>query len=93
MQINPEGTIQRSEEIISSEVENELVMMSLKNGKYYGMDSIGKDIWKLTEQPVKVKEVYNQLQKEYEIDQETCEKDVNAFLTQLKEQELISIGE
>jgi hypothetical protein len=91
MDFTIESTIERSKEIIASEVENELVMMSLENGKYYGIDSIGGDIWKMLEQPIKVSEICEHLMKEYNVEAPTCENDVLKFLEQLKQQGLIYI--
>jgi hypothetical protein len=87
-----ESIVERSEEVIASEVENELVMMSLKNGKYYGIDSIGGDIWKMLEGPLKVSEICDRLMKQYKVDSQTCERDVFEFLDQLIEQELIAVN-
>lgn len=91
MDFTIESTIERSKEVIASEVENELVMMSLENGKYYGIDSIGGDIWKMVEAPLKVSEICERLMKEYKVDASICENDVLEFIEQLKEQGLIEI--
>lgn len=91
MDFTTESIIERSKEVIASEVENELVMMSLQNGKYYGIDSIGGDIWKMVETPLKVSEICERLMKEYNVDASTCEVDVIEFLKQLGEQGLIDI--
>jgi hypothetical protein len=91
MNFTVDSTIARSGEVISSEVENELVMMSLENGKYYGIDSIGGDIWKMIESPILISEICNRLMKEYNVDKSTCTNDVFVFLDQLKEQKLIKM--
>jgi len=91
MNFTVENTIERSGEVISSEVENELVMMSLENGKYYGIDSIGGDIWKMIEAPILISEICDRLMKEYNVDESACKRDVFDFLYQLKEQGLIKV--
>ncbi|WP_207554861.1 lasso peptide biosynthesis PqqD family chaperone [Acidiluteibacter ferrifornacis] len=92
MNITIENTIERSNEVIASEVENELVMMSLENGKYYGMDSIGGDIWKMIESPIVISDICSRLMKEYNVDELTCKRDVLDFLDQLEEQRLVKIS-
>lgn len=91
MNFTIDSTVERSKEVIASEVEDELVMMSLENGKYYGIDSIGGDIWKMLESPLKVSEIYERLMKVYQVDESTCKQDVNLFLEQLIEQNLVSV--
>lgn len=92
MSFTKESIIERSKEVIASEVENELVMMSLENGKYYGIDSIGGDIWKMVETPKTFGKICEELMKTYAVDESTCEQDVIAFLNQLKEQSLITVN-
>jgi len=91
MNFTVDSALERSKEVIFSEVEGELVMMSLENGKYYGIDAIGGSIWKMLETPLKVSEIYDRLMKEYQVDAPTCKQDVNLFLEQLIEQNLVSV--
>jgi len=83
--------LKRSTEVIASEVEDEVVMMSLKNGKYYGLDNIGGDIWKMLEEPQSVIDVCRKLMQEYKVDIDTCKKDVLVFIEDLIEQEIILV--
>ena len=43
--------ISRSPSVITAEVDGEVVMMSIEQGQYFGLDDIGSDIWKRLEQP------------------------------------------
>jgi hypothetical protein len=91
MILDPEQLVKRSSDIIASEVDGEMVMMSINQGKYFGLDSIGGDIWKMLESPMKVSDICDRLMKQYKVDEPTCERDVFEFLDQLIEQELINI--
>ena len=90
-QIGPDTVVAQIEELVSSDLDGETVMMSVKNGKYYGMDAIGSRIWALIKQPRSVSELYDILLREFNVDRERCEKDVLIFLNKLAEDNLIRI--
>ena len=89
--IRPDAVVAQIEELVSSDLDGETVMMSVKNGKYYGMDAIGSRIWTLIKQPRSVSELCDILLREFNVDRERCEKDVLIFLNKLAEDNLIRI--
>jgi len=38
--------ILRNLSVLTAEVDGEIVMMSIEQGRYFGLDDIGSDIWK-----------------------------------------------
>lgn len=89
--INLNSIITQSDDQVSAEIEEEAVMMSIEQGKYYGLDEIGTRIWKLIEQPQSVSKLLETLLSEYDVDNKTCEKDVLSLLNGLLEENMISI--
>ena len=47
--INLQSIVSRNPEIIHRPIENELVMMSIEQGMYFGLDKTGTQIWELLE--------------------------------------------
>ena len=43
--------IARSPSVLAAEVDGEIVMMSIEQGLYFGLDDIGSDIWKRIDPP------------------------------------------
>lgn len=74
-----------------SELKDEGVVLSLKNGKYYGLNEVGRSIWKAIQSPATVIEIQNALMDEYEIDEATCRNEVLAFLKQMSLEELVEV--
>ena len=89
--IGPDTVVAQIEELVSSDLDGETVMMSVENGKYYGMDAIGSRVWALIKQPRSVAELCDILLTEFNVDRERCEKDVLIFLNKLAEDKLIRI--
>jgi len=86
------STICRSENSLAAEIDNELVLMSVENGNYYGLDSIGTDIWQRLEAPQQVSTLCEALSKEYEADNDTIQRDVLELLKKLSAENLINIS-
>ena len=82
----------RSSEAITREVDGELVMLDPRQGVYFALDSIGRRIWELLEQPQQVDALCRTLGEEFDAPAATCRADVLAFLEQLADADLVSIG-
>jgi len=76
-----------------AEVEGELVMMSLEQGEYYGLDAIATDIWRRLAQPVRVVDLVHQLTDAYEGDPDVIAADLCRFLTALAGKGLVEVRE
>jgi hypothetical protein len=83
--------VERSDDFITSSIDDELVMMSLEKGIYYGLDSIGSHIWQYLATPVPVQTLCHQLTDQFEVDLAQCETDVLAFLNELLDEGMIHV--
>ena len=90
-QLTANSVIVRSSELVSSDIDGEVVMMSIENGKYYGLDKVGSRIWEVLENSLSVSELIDQLLVEFEVERETCEKDVMYFLQKLDDDNMLEI--
>ncbi len=87
--ITPETVVQRSDHLLTSDVDNETVMMDIDRGDYFGLNEVGSRIWKLSQNPISVNDLCTELEKEYGVTSEQCEADVKLFLAELVEQNFI----
>lgn len=84
-------SIARNDSILFSDLDDELLMMSIDNGEYYSVDSIGAHIWSLLEQPTPVATLCKMLTNEFEVDLATCQEDVLPFLNQMATLDVITV--
>jgi hypothetical protein len=68
--------VMRSDAILAAEIDGEAVMLSIENGKYYGLDPVGTDIWNLATEPRSIEQICNTLLDRYDVDADTCRKEV-----------------
>jgi len=90
--IREESYVKRNNEVFASEIDDEVVMMNIDTGKYYGMDAIGSRIWELIEDEIQVKDLIDKLMEEYDVEEEQCRKDVLEFLNQLNANKLLQVS-
>ena len=79
------------EDIVASDIDGETVMISVENGKYYGLDAIGSNVWKMIAEPVRVSNLIDALVEKYEVDRKTCQNDVVAFLNTLNDDGILQV--
>ena len=87
MDLNQKVTF--SESVFAQEVDGEMVLLDMDSENYFGLDSVGTDIWQAMQEKENLKEVLEELLKQYDVDEEVLEKDLLDFVVQLKENGLI----
>jgi len=89
--ISLDSVVVQAENLISSELDGETILMGVTQAAYYGLDATSQRIWDLISQPRQVSEVCDQLVAEYDVDRTTCEQQVFNFLTELNKEGLIRV--
>lgn len=78
---------------VVSDMNGDTVMFHIEKGKYYNLGEIGGAIWNALEKEVTAEEIVSQLQLSYEVDQETCRREVESFLKTLEAEDLLIVKE
>ena len=92
MTIPDKSVISVTKEAVHCDLEEEVVILGLKDGVYYGLNPVGSFIWKLIQKPVSFKEIKEAVLAEYDVEEETCENDLQELLGDLLEKGLIEIS-
>ena len=85
------STVVAAEGQVFSDLGDEVAILDLKGGTYYGLNAVGARIWSLIQEPRTVQEIYDILISEYEVEPRRCEHDLVMLLEDLAEHELIEI--
>jgi hypothetical protein len=83
--------ISRSPSVLTAEVDGEVVMMSIQQGQYFGLDDIGSDIWKRIEPPCSFAALIDGLAADYDADRATILADVHSLLLRMAEQDVVRL--
>lgn len=90
-EFQPQQTLRRVASLVAADVNDDLVILSITRGKYYGTQTVGKHIWSMLEQPVTVSAISDRLMQTFEVDRATCDREVASFLRQLLDEGLIEL--
>lgn len=89
--IKPESLVKRSDEPVSAEIGSEVVILSVQQGHYYATEAVGKRIWDLLGESIKVKSICDIMMEEFDVERAVCEEEVITFLSQLNDEGLLLI--
>lgn len=90
-EISLHDKVQRNPNMVTSKIDNEVVMMSVDQGEYYGLDETGSRIWEMIEEPVSVNDLVRMLIDEFDVSFEECQKDTLDFLNDLNAKGLLFV--
>ena len=76
-----------SDNIVTNEIDGELVMVNIDMGKYYGFDNIGTKVWELIEEETKIADIIKKLLEEYNAPEEIIEKEIYFRIMKIQEEE------
>ena len=84
----------RRDRVIANDLsETETVMLDADEGTYFGVTAVARSIWDLLAEPSTPDAIVASLLEEYEVDETTCRREVQAFLDDLAAHGLVDVGE
>lgn len=87
-EIRPETIVRRN--VTVAGMNGEKAMMCMEQGKYYGVDTVGSQIWEMLDRPMAVQELTEELTKQYEVAEALCRRDIILFLRKMHKKGLVS---
>lgn len=75
----------RNQDLLSVDMDGDVVMMSIETGTYFGVSGAGPRIWELLETPRNFAELVEAICAEYEVDADLASADLRVFLDKLTE--------
>ncbi|WDA41870.1 PqqD family protein [Erythrobacter sp. BLCC-B19] len=78
-----------SDQAIANTVGDEMVVLHLGNGTYFGLDPVGKILWEALAGGQSPADACDTILERYDIDRATAEQDLRQFLGELAEGDLI----
>jgi hypothetical protein len=88
---NLDDKLSRTQEMLSTELDQETVLMSIDAGAYYGLKGTAQSIWEHLETPLTFSALVDCLVEEYQISPEVCAPDLERFLAEMEEEGLLRV--
>ena len=80
-------------DVLGSELGSEVVMLSLRDGTYYGLDAVGAEVWRLIQSPSTIGHIVATIVDIFDVDEERCRTDVVALISALRDRQLVHVRE
>jgi len=90
-EINRSSRVAATTEVASAELQDEAVLLNLKDGVYYGLNPVGSRVWELVQEPRTVGEVCDTIASEYDVEPDRCERDVVSLVQELAASGLVEV--
>ena len=91
MNLNKKVTF--ADTVFAQEVDGEMVLLDMNSENYFGLDEVGTAIWQAIQDKENLKEVFEVLLEQYEVEEDVLKKDIVTFVEKLEESGLIKVEE
>lgn len=86
----PETLLRRNPRLQAVEMDGQTVMMDTQQGSYFALDEVGGALWEALEQPTTLAAAIDYIAERFDApDRTELVSDIEAFLAQLMERELV----
>ena len=80
---------QLQKDVLLTDVEDEMVLLDMRNGQYYGLNNVGCEILKLITERKTVAEIEVEISRRYQIDKQAAQIDIAELISDLLKQNLL----
>jgi hypothetical protein len=88
---HPEDMLTRNTEMLSTELDQDIVLMNIDAGAYYGLAGTARSIWEKLATPMTFSALVGMLVDEYEITPEAVAADLQGFLGKMERKGLLHV--
>jgi hypothetical protein len=87
--IDMQRKIMRHPDLLAVPMDGDLVMMSISQGNYYGVNPVGTVIWEALQAPQTPDQLCQIVVSEFAVDEATCAADVQTFIAQMLDAKIV----
>jgi len=93
MELTLNSRVRLRDDFHAMDIDDAIVIANERGGNCYGLELIARRIWQLLPRAATVAELCEVLLKEYDVDRETCEREVLEFLNDSVREGLIQTAD
>ena len=88
MALSLRDTLQIAPDVVSRELDGEIVVLNLESGTYFGLDAVGARVWQLLQEDGALQKVFDAMHTEFDVAADTLEQDLLSLVGELCERGL-----
>lgn len=77
--------------VLSTELQDEGVLLNLETGEYFGLDRVGMDMWKILNNSGTVEAARTMLLEQYDVTEDVLARDLDELVAKLAERKLVVV--
>jgi predicted transcriptional regulator len=85
--------VEAADDVIYQALQDEIVLLNMNDQKYFGLDDVGSEMWKLLVEHGNVETVTDRLCSEYDVDRATVQADLDILIRNLLNAGLLKASE
>ena len=89
--MNLDQKVTFADTVFAQEVDGEMVLLDMESENYFGLDEVGTAIWQAMQEKETLKEVFEVLLEQYEVEADMLENDLSDFVKKLVESGLVKV--
>jgi hypothetical protein len=81
--------LRRANDIPTAPLDDSLLMLNIARGQYHSLNDVGARVWELLAEPTTRDTLVERLVEEFDVEQDVCGAEVDAFIGELSERGLL----
>ena len=90
--INLKTFVRAAPETLVANVDNEIALLSLPAGRYFGLNMTGACVWELIQQPITVETLLSGMLQRFDVEESVCQCDLLELLERMTAAGLIEVN-
>lgn len=79
-------------EFLMTQLDEDTVLLNIKNGRYFSLNETGKRVWELLNEHTDTEKVLTVMLAEYDVDINVLRQDINNLISGLADAELVILA-
>jgi hypothetical protein len=89
--VSDHDLIARRDEVVAVDLKGQTVILDIDSGLFYQLNAVGTRIWAMLDAPSTVTRLCERLQDRFDVNAETCRRDVMEFIERLGANGLLEV--
>lgn len=90
--LEDQDMISRADTVVATNLDDEVIMMSVESGKYFHLDDIATDVWSKLEEPASFGDVVAHLCEIYDVKLDQCRAQTADLIQQLADLNVLQVA-
>jgi hypothetical protein len=78
-----------SQRLVASQIDEEVVVLNLRNGNYYGLNPVAAEVWSWLQQPRTMDQLISLVTTEFEVTPDRARQEITKLVLDLQARQLI----